>query len=370
MTTWKLYARDPSGLRQGQIEGWSDAELIPKFNDVGTWRVTVPADYAALFEEQWGVEWVRDGEVVLSGIYTSKERIRDATRDNLDLAGVDDNIWLAWRLMSPQPATSAPPYNVQIADVRTGVASTIILQYVDVNAGPSAIAPRQVPGLTMAADPAVGSTVTGRARWFQLLAGLRYLASISTPRLGFRIRSLQFEVYQPDDLSAAVKFSLGLGNLPEYKYNVEAPGATYAIVGGGGEGTARTIVERYDGASLTAWGRIEKFVDRRDTTDSTELQQAGDKLLVDQASRSGVSATPIDAQGRAYLTDYDVGDIVTVVVDGTELADIVQQVKITLDDKGETIVPGVGSTASQFDALRMFSRLADIEERIRNLEVR
>lgn len=370
MTRWRLYARDAAGVRQGEISKWENAELVPRFNDVGTWVLNVPADsYPDLALPRWGVEFVRDGEVVLSGPITHRDRTFNHKENTLAIAGVDDNVILSWRVASPQPGTAAPPYNVTEYDTTTATASTVLRHFVDVNAGPSAVPARQWPGLTIAADPGVGSTILGRVRWQNLLAALQWFAAASSPQIGFRVRGLIFEAYAITDLSATVKFSVGLGNLAEFSYSHDAPDANYVYVAGGGEGTARTIVERSD-ASIAEWGRIEQFVDRRDTSDTTELAQSGDKTLADQAARSSVSITPIEGRGHAYLTDYNVGDKVTVTIDDTPIVDVVREVKITLDRSGETIVPGIGSSSDQFASLRMFARLAALEGRVENLEVR
>src|SRR5690606_39291825 len=87
----------------------------------------------------------------------------------------------------------------------------------------------------------------------------------------------------------------------------QAPTCTAAIVAGQGEGTARTIIERAVAAS--PWGRIESFVDRRDTDDMAELRAAGDSALAEGAERTDLAAEAIDLPDPRlprYGRDYDI----------------------------------------------------------------
>lgn len=366
---WALYVRDATGARVAQLDTWTAATLVLRYNAVGDWSLKAPTSAAAtlLNEPQYGIEFVRDGDVVLSGPVTSRSRRFDATFDGYDFAGKDDAVWLTRRLASPQPATSSPPYNSSAYDVRTGTASTVLREYVTVNAGPGAVVDRVVSGLTIGTDPSAGGTVTGRARWQVLLDLLVELATAAG--LGFRVRDLTFEVYQPVDRSDAVKFSVPLGNLAAFTYTEAAPTLNYVFVAGGGEGTARTIREASDSGSVTAWGRIEALQDRRDTTDTTELDQAATSTLAENATKTGFSLTPIETASIRYLDSYDLGDQVTVIVDGVAIVDVVREVVINLTDTdGEKVTPTVGDPNANPARPRIFEQVARLGRRMRDLE--
>lgn len=351
-STWTLYSRDPAGARAAQLDDIAKATLTPRFNDVGEWTIDVPLNVArragltqraalpGLSTPRWGIEFEVDGKVVLSGPSRVRRRSRSGNVDLIHLEGVSDDWFYDGRLCHPQPATASPPYSTSAYRVVTGPASTVMIDLVNVNAGPGALGPRQIPGLALAADPAAGAVITGRTRWHNLLIILRYIGLISG--VGFRTRGLTFEVYQPADRSASVKFSPELGTLADFDYREEDPEANYVYVGGGGEGTARVVVERQDAASIVEYGRREVFRDRRDTTDSTELLQAGLEELVDKGARSGMSLSPIQTQGLRWPRDYDLGDIVTVVVDGVPIVDRVQELRLEIDGKGLDVAPVVG----------------------------
>lgn len=301
----------------------------------------------------------------------NRHSVKRVGENTVEVHGVDDNIWLAKSLAHPEPASSVPPYSVSEYDVRTGQCSTILRQYVNVNRGPSAIVPRRVPGLALASDPLLGTTVTGRARWQILLDLLKELA-VSGGDIGFKVEqsgtALNFTVYQGVDRTATVKFSEDNGTLSAFDYTAEAPDATYIYCGGGGEGTARTIKEGQDADLVAAWGRFEKFRDRRDTTDSTELGQTITEELAESGEKASLSITPIDIPGQTYGVHYGLGDRVTVVIDGTPVQEAIREVTLAYTPDGpQTIKPTIG-TVSKPTIVGLFSSVRDALLRTRNLE--
>lgn len=372
--SWKLRRRRALGL-EGQIDDFIKLEMVLRFNGVSTWTLDLPADGtdAAVMDFDGGLVVSRDGQTVMSGPVAARDRVWNAKTNALTLAGVDDTVWLARRLALPDPA--GPPYDTQAYDVRTGPAETVMHGFVDYNAGPSAKSERQVPGLILAPDLGRGTSVTGRGRFHPLHELLPRLA-LAGGDLGFRIvqdgDQLLFEVYEPSDLTGTAKFSEGLGNLAELKYFERAPAGNYAYVAGGGEGTARVIVEGGDSGSIVRYGRHEMFVDQRQTEDVGELTQKRDETLDESAARTGLGITPIDTERLAYGIDYRLGDRVTAIVDGTSIADVLREVHIVLDGDGVTVKPTIG-TPGQHDprrVLNIFDRFDQLNQRVGQLERR
>lgn len=219
-------------------------------------------------------------------------------------------------------------------------------QYVDANVGPSAKTDRQL--LTLAADPLVGGTVTGRARFVPLLELLQALALVSGNDLGFRVvqvgTDLQFQVYTPADKTGRDVFSKALGNLREVEYVIDATElATYVYAGGVGEGTARTFDEFPDPPAIVTWGRQERFLDAREAANATELRQAITAHLAERAERTELRLAPVDTDALAFLTDYALGDKVRVVFDGAVIDDVVREVTLKLTRDGEEVLPAIGT---------------------------
>lgn len=370
--TYTLYLRDSSLQRVAEIDDFADFEAVCRFNATGTWTLALDRrqrNASDLTEPGWGVVLYRDSMVVVSGPATQfKHSV--GNRQQLVVSGVDDNVWFSRRVVSPVPSASSPPYSTQEYDVRTNTASTALRQYADVNLGPSAVSARRLAALALGTDPLAGSTVIGRGRWQELLTLEQELATAGG--VGFRIRQagtvLEFQAYATTDRTGTVKFGMNLGNLAGYDYELTAPTANYIYVLGGGEGTARVVRERADWSSIATWGRIEKTIDRRDTTDTTELDQTGDEALVEHGQRTNLSITPIDSPQLLFGNDYDLGDRVSVALDSGEIQDLIQQVTIKLDPDGQRETPGVGTDHA--DVLGIFRTFRAMARRLNDLERR
>jgi hypothetical protein len=327
----------------------------------------------ALTAQGAGIEVKRDDFVVMTGPTTRLKRDRSDRSNLLTVSGVDDNVWLKRRLAHPQPGSSAPPYSSTADDVRTGVGSTVIWQYVNVNLGPGAIAPRRLPTLTMETDPLVGSSVNGRARYDQLLELIQKLA-IAAGDIGFKITQvgvgLVFSAYAPEDKTTSVVFSEGFANLSSFSYESQAPTYTYVYGGGEGEGTERQFVEGQDPVGVANWGRIEKLVDAREQDDGPDVAQQVETALAENGENLSLEITPVDTTNLSYGTHYQLGDKVSAVIDGVLISDIVREVEVRLtEDAAPSLVPVLG-TPGRNTLLALFDAVRDLNSRTRNLERR
>jgi hypothetical protein len=380
---WKIEARNPALQREGLVKDYEKATFTPVFNDIGTWSITMDrrAPQAAnLTQPGWGVVVSRDGQVVFSGPMNSRRHVRELDKNTIELSGYSDDAILRRRLVSPSPGEGVPPYTAQASDIRTGLASTVLRAYVSVNASTAAISSRQVPGLTIGPNLAVGTTVTGNGRWdTDVLQFIQPLAIAGG--VGFRVVQvgavLEFQVYAPTDRTASVKFAVGLKNLAGYEYESIAPEANYVYVGASGTGTSRVISEYSDADSIAAWGRIEgEFVDNRGTSDPTQLQQTGTEALTQNGEQASLSITPIETTNLRYGEHYFLGDRVTVQLDDDtstpydgvgQVQDILRSVVIQLDLDKQTVTPAVG-TAARTDIAKVFTRMKNLARRLNNIE--
>jgi hypothetical protein len=385
---WKVYARDPAGHRAAEVDDYTELKLTPVYNDVGTWEITMnrgAAQAANLTSPLWGIIVCRNNSVIFSGLMNHSahavDRNTSPPKNEVVITGLTDDAWLSRRVVSPSPTESQPPYTVQPYDVRTGQASTILRQYVDVNAGPSAISPRRVTGLTIGTDPLIGTTVSGNGRWdSNLLQFLQPLASAGG--VGFRIiqvgTGLQFQVFAPTDRSASVNFSLALGNLSGFTYDSTAPVNNYSFVGATGTGTTRVLKEFPDSAAIATWGRIEgPLVNQSGTTDPTHIAQAGADALTQGSEQATLTITPVETSTLLYGVHYFLGDKVTVQLEGPanspyagegRIVDTLRSVEIHLTPDGpQTVNPTIG-TAARKDVLRIIRAVRDMQKRLNLLE--
>lgn len=259
-----------------------------------------------------------------------------------------------------------------VSDNRAGLASTVMIAYANNNAGPGTLAKRQVANLTMAADPSVGGQVTGVARGDVLLDLLKNLALQSGDNIGFYIRqtlatganTMAFTTYAPSDKTSNAIFSDEIGNLQDYSFSLDMPTANVITVGDGtATGAARAFLEVPDSASVTANGRIEGFAQGSSSQDYQTMLNAGQAALLQNKAASSLSITPIDTVGLMYQRDYNLGDKVSVYLEGQTIQDKLREVHISLT-KGsgagspdEVITPAIGPVDVTQAAPSMISNL-------------
>jgi hypothetical protein len=408
MANYKLYVRDSNFNKVAEIDDYTKLDLTLNFNAVGAWSLELPTNcYAAyeLIKPNAGIIVVRNGQTLFSGPATARNRKWSIDSDVLTITGVDDNIFLQRYLSYPVP--SGPPYTSNDYDVRTGPAESIMKQYVDVNIGLSSSSNRKI-NITNEVDQGLGNVITGRAR-FQTLLDLFSSLAIAGGDLGFKVvqigNGLQFQVYQPQDLSKSVIFSPLLGNLFDFEYNDTDPDTNYVLAGGTGEGTARLLLEQGDNNSISIYGRREEFMDKRDTSDPNEITQAIAEELTQKANQTSLSITPAETEAIQFGRDYNLGDIVSVVLtqplevvtveqlnyflslyqtEQTDIelvkeiqtileviTDVVRQLKISISRDGEVISPLVGTPDSlAHPVLGIFSKIKKMSKRLSNLERR
>lgn len=402
---YKIYVRDQYFNRAAEIDDYQQLQLNPQFNVVGTWQLTMPYNTPAaelLTQLKAGIIVVRNGVTIFSGPVNQKNRKWTMDGDTLTVSGYDDMILLQNHLVYPTPL--GPPFTNDY-DVRTGPAETIMKGFVDANIGSNASSFRKM-NITTEVDQARGVNITGRGR-FQTLLDLCASLALQGGDLGFRVvqvgNTLQFQVYQPTDKTKSVIFSPLLGNLSDFEYTETNPTANVVIAGGGGVGAQRTINWWQDSDSMANYGRYELFLDKRDTTDETELINACQEELANDASQFNLGITPIDTESIRFSQDYNLGDKVSVVLTKQDelidietiyyfisvyqtvpvdieriqqiqnilsvIQDVVRQITIHITPDGELIQPTVGSTDSLGRSiLGIFKKIKQLNKRISNLE--
>lgn len=351
MTSWTLRQRS-SSRTLGQVHTDWAGDLVERCNLPDTLSVKGPLGaLRPLLTPGGGCTLEDDDGVRFSGPLTSFTKSGNGT---CSATFASDLIWLWGRICYPAPAVA---WSAQTADydVRTGPAETVLLAYVNANAGPGAIAARRVPGLALPASAGRGPTTPITARFDNLGQLVRDLADVAGVRVLVRQDSgttLQLQVLTTADLSAVARYGTDEGGGPgvlseDWSFTVSTPGATRALVGGGGEGVLRLLREREDTSAESLWAsRTELFVDQRQTSDTGELDQAGDAALDDAANPVTITATLPDADGMRLIQDVPIGSLVALDLDGDLVTDRLRQVTTSITPDGDVRTGVVGSPDS------------------------
>lgn len=328
-----------------------------RFNEVGTGQLTAPADpwlVDALTTPGICVAVLRGQTIWGGGPVEKPGALTWGPEGGVGTIAVNFatwELWLARRRVYPDPALVVTSGSQPAAYTATATNAEVVMRdLVNRNAGPGALAARQVPNLALGALATVGSNITYTADLDQSLTdALRDIARAGGG-LGFRVgqtgfggsAQLEFVVYNPVDRTAGVRFSRSIGNLRALVTDPEAPTATTAIVSDGTAG----YVERVDTAATTLWGRIEVFTSASgvETAGTTELEQAGDLALLNGAEKVGVRAEGVDTTWLHYGDDYQLGDYVGVeIAPGNGVSVLVSAAKlVATPETGAIITTSLG----------------------------
>lgn len=362
-----------------------DLEYVGEFNNVGEWTLTMDSEHPMtphLRTPGSGIIVTNSAasqpfDIVFSGP-TLEPELATTPEDpagTVTFKGVTDTVRLADAIALPTPANMEQYLDTTGHDERTGPAETLLHEYVSANIGPMyPTSQRRIPNLIMGTNSARGAVMTKKAR-YQTLGNL--LAEIAnTARLGFRIvqrgSNLVFETFQARDMAAEVRLDVRNKQLAGQRVATSAPTLTRAIVAGQGDLEDRQVSNYTNEAAVeaeTAWGRrIERFIDQRQTEDTNEHQQAAEEALAEGGfTATTVQAVPAEDTWMQYGRDWDMGDLVTVVVDGQEMQVYVTGMVLKIDRDGFRcgIVLGSEYTASKASGGRSANNL---EQRISHLE--
>lgn len=359
---------------------WTSIDVTLRFNEPSSGMFVAP-----------GYEWIRsqlgpghrivvirDQQVLIAGPIEKWQYERSDDGDNagdgtLTVNFADDLAFVAARLTYPDP-TLGPSDQVIDNWSYTGNAELAIRDLVDYNAGENARAERRVPQLRLDSPAAgVGGSVTAKADRMEPLGTVMRRIALSGGGLGFRTRQIGtdivFDVFEPLDKSEEVFFGFGYGNLKYVSYEVSAPEATTAVVGGQGEGADRYLIERNSAGPEAAWGRTETLVNRPGNDPLAELQTAGDEELADRAETARLPTSAADTPHQKFGVDYELGTRVSVETwPGSMISDIVTTVHIQVwPTAGEVISPTIGSQAELTDP-KWLQRLRAMDRRLGYLE--
>ncbi|MFI7069545.1 siphovirus ReqiPepy6 Gp37-like family protein [Micromonospora sediminicola] len=370
------------------IAHWTDLDVTLRFNEPDSGTLTAPADALTVDQLAPGNRLVvmrnpapalgYPGEIVAAGPIEDVDHAWSIDGEpgpgSTSVSFASDLASVVAEIAYPDPAKAITAQATARRKFTATNAEAVMRALVSENVGPTALAARRIPGLALGPLAGVGGNVTAGFRVDPLGDALRAVA-LAGGGLGFRTRQasvgagILFEVYQPRDLRGQVRFSRGLRNLLGYRYALGAPTASVAIVGdGSGEGTLRKFYERSSSAAAS-WGRTVAFVDRRDTADAAEIDQALTEALAEGGASAQLETTTVDTATQRYGVHYGLGDLVSVELNtGVVVADVVRSVNISATPNGgETTTAFIGTQSASTDPAYV-RHLRNIARRLGRLE--
>lgn len=370
---------------------WTKLQCDRNFNRPASGEVVLPAwpEHMELLQPGNRLVVLRDGAIWCAGPLEEPQNYAWDLAQNAEPGTVtarftDDLARIAGYLTYPNPAVSFAAQTTTSDVMRTLTATnaeTIIRTLVNENCGPGALAARRIQQLVLDTVAGVGSNRTISTRFEPLLDACRTVAA--TDGLGFRTRQvgdqIRFGVYAPVDRTDTARFSTGLGNLRSVAFTMSAPTATAELVQGGedpkqqaseGEPANERVYVEISSAHAADWYRVEKFVEQSGKTDANgELTQAGTLALGEDNPQASLATVTVDTEDLKAGRDYDLGDLVAVVLPtGLEVSDVVQTIRLeATPDEGELVTTVVGNN-DRTTLTRTVWTIRDLAYRLGQLE--
>lgn len=114
---------------------------------------------------------------------------------------------------------------------------------------------------------------------------------------------------------------------------------TFGYAGGQGIGASRIVGTATDAVRVNAspFNRIEKFLDGRQSSDVTHLNNDANNLVKDGLPKNTFKAEIVDTPATTYGLHYNFGDYVTAIFEGETIDCRIEQVRVTVKNKDEVI---------------------------------
>jgi hypothetical protein len=371
---FRISVYDKNRVFQCQIGDPKDLEVTLRWNQVSTLTMTVPLTHKRvpeLLADGARLKVLYRGEHLISGPITADELDTDGKTGTYRISVEDDFRVLKEILGWQVPAAAISAQNTAEYKTYTGNAETIVKAAVTDNG----VTRMAVPGLTVAANLNRGATVPGGVplRMHPLYDQL--FPAVEVAGIGVTVKqsgtSLVLDAHEPETFPNTL--SVKGRTLKQVAMTRTRPTASRVIIGGQGEGTARTFRQLTDTARETTYGmKAETFVDARDDNTAAVLDARGQETLTEQGPKNGVSITLAGTGIFQYGPGgFHVGDRVPIeVADGVVVTEVIRECTLKwVSPTYASVEPSVGELSNQPERVTA-KRFAALYRRLRNQETR
>lgn len=349
--TWQIWLDDPTGYQRHLVDTTGNFELAKALNYPGGFTMQLPKSFdEKLIQVDGIVEFWRSPVPGINKLFDAYfiRKISYAQTDAGDviyISGPSLMDILRRRIVAYAAGTAQASQTDQADDLMKSIVKD--------NLGSDATAARQITGLTIASDQALGPSLNRSFAWRNLLELFQEIVDGSqqagtyvyfdvvpvTALTGITFKFITW-INQKMDRTAsgdAQYFGPDYGNmvncLLDYDYTEEV---NYVYAGGQGEGSDRTIVEVTDTAraALSPYNRCEMFVDARNETSSAAITDKADAEVKNGKPRIKFTGTLLDTNQSRFGIDWDFGDKITCSYRGLTIDGYVKAMTISVDGNG------------------------------------
>lgn len=360
MNPFTISVTDKAFGQRETIGNPTQLTVVPRHMQQPTASLVVPFTHAAvplLMTAGARVEIDYMGQHLVGGIVSSIQGDGLKATSTLTVQVSDDYRLVTRMLAWPVPTGTVTSGSVsgQTVEYRTltGPAETVLKSVIVENAT------RLGLPVTVLASMGRGATITATFRFHPIadrVIGLADAAGVGLTVVrsgsGFVVDCYTPRVY-PTVLTETSRV------VRDWSWNRSSPSATRVIVGGQGNGVARTF-RRVIGTTLeSTWGDVvEVFTDANDLTTSADLDARAAQTLVDNAPAAGLSVSLAENGDFRYDpsgagASVRVGDLISMEVGpGIVVTDVLREATLSYSAGGGLkVTPTVGDSQSTDDQI-------------------
>lgn len=374
MSVFRVSVYDKDRNFRGQVGNPTSLEVTPRFDSLGTLRMTVPASHKRfddLFADGARLKVSFRGEHLISGPITADELVTDGVSGRYTVTVEDD--WRVLREILGWPVPGSPISEQSGAEYRTytGDAETIVKTAV----GENGVLRMGIPGLTVAPTQNRGAVIPGGVPLRMHPLADQLFPALTEAGIGVSVKqvgsNLVLDVYEPQTHPRAL--SVRGRTLKEATLTRTRPTASRVVVGGQGEGTLRNFRLVTDPAREAQYGmRAEKFRDARDNDTATVMDSRAQETLAESGPLNGIALTLAGSGIFQYGPGgFHVGDRVPVEVSpGVTVTEVIRECTLKwVSPQYASEAPKVGELTNQPERITA-QRMAALSKRLRNQEAR
>lgn len=329
MSAFRISVYDKDRVYRCPIGNPSALTATIRHNLVSTLTMSIPLGHervGELMADGARLKVLFKGEHLISGPITADTLDTDGA-SGLYTVTVEDDFRILREIAGfPVPAAAITAQNTAEYRTYTGDAETILKTAVTENG----VTRLGIPGLTVAANLNRGATIPGGVplRMHPLMDQM--FPAVEDAGLGVTVRQtgtgLVLDVYEPATHPRTL--SVKGRTLKKVTMTRARPTASRVIIGGQGEGTARTFRYLTDAPREAQYGmRAETFRDARDDNTAAVMDARGSETLTEQGPKNGISLTLAGTGIFQYGPGgFHSGDRIPVkVTDGITVTEVIRE---------------------------------------------
>ena len=389
---YTLFIRDEKGVRGTMIPGFSKLVIslswlkASKFTIAGQCSGTIP------LEDGNQIIIYRNGHQFLSGIVEKIEvecRNPDSDVRDWKASGRDLSLIFGWRQVLPDPKEIT--FDGETFDRVEDSAWNRLIHYIENSVGEGTIWDRQLFPLILPNREDIGETALSVFRNKKLDEALEEIGKDQdlVPYLerDDKTGDWRVEIVDARDMTDTVYFSPKFGNVLTWKRWSSIPECNAVWVFSGDYSKGRLYVYAEDTESIEHYGRIEKIVSRMDIApwepDEEEeeeeepklseedvlvlLEQEAQSQLADHGRKQTWTVEAMETQRMAFMDQWQLGDLVTCILDGDRFEAQITSIKITYEKGVEKVEPTIGDVEHGLFG-EIFKLIRELDERITDVE--